>query len=213
MATILVIGGRSGIGLETVRACLEAGHAVRAFSRFADRTPIRHDRLETVNGSALSKDDVGAALEGIDAVVLALGVPANLRMITGPITLFSEATRVVVPAMQAAGVKRLVCVTGFGAGSSRAAIHPLQAIPFNLVFAPAYGDKSIQEEIIKQSDLDWTIVRPGVLTNGRRTGRYRVRTQRKDWKNGIISRRDVADYIVRALADDGTIGQEPVLTG
>jgi hypothetical protein len=76
--------------------------------------------------------------------------------------LFSDATRVLIAAMGAQGVKRLICVTGFGAGDSRASISFLQRLPFQIVFGRAYADKSLQERLIKESVLDWTIARPGV---------------------------------------------------
>jgi putative NADH-flavin reductase len=209
---VLVIGAGGGIGFETVRACLAAGFAVRAFSRSADRSPLRHENLETWTGDALNADDVRAALDGVDAVVVALGVPADRRMLTGPITLFSESARVLVPAMADLGVRRLICVTGFGAGDSRAAIHPLQFLPFQVILGKAYADKSAQERIVKESGLDWTLVRPGVLTNGRATGRYTIRKKPDEWRNGVISRADVAGFIVKALREPGWIGEAPVLT-
>jgi len=108
-------------------------------------------------------------------------------------------------------VHRLLCVTGFGAGDSRASISCLQRLPFHLVFGRAYDDKSVQERLIKDSGLQWTIARPGVLTSGPRTGRYRILTEAKDWRNGVISRADVADFLVRQIADQTYVRQAPVL--
>jgi hypothetical protein len=59
--------------------------------------------------------------------------------------------------------------------------------------------------------LDWTIVRPGLLTNGPATGRYRVLTVAQDWRFGSISRADVADFIVRQIDDRALIGAAPLL--
>ncbi len=118
-------------------------------------------------GDARNPEDVRAALKGAYAVIQALGIPANARMLTGPIDLFSAATATLLPLMQDAGVRRLISVTGFGAGESRAAIGPLQRIGFDLVFGRAYADKDIQEQLISKSELDWVIVRPGVLINHR----------------------------------------------
>lgn len=109
------------------------------------------------------------------------------------------------------GVKRLICVTGFGAGDSRASISCLQRLPFQIVFGRAYDDKSLQEKLIKESELDWTIARPGVLTSGPRTGRYRILAEASQWRNGIISRADVAEFLVRQIGDQAYIGKTPVL--
>lgn len=213
MKTVLVIGASSGIGLAATRVALERGYAVRAFARSVSRIGLAHAALSKVTGDARNAVDVRAALEGVDAVIQALGVPGNMRMVTGPVDLFSAATRVLLPAMTAAGVRRLVAVTGFGAGESRAAISPLQRLGFMLVFGRAYTDKDEQERLIRASGLDWVIVRPGVLTNGRATGRYHVLLRPEQWRNGIISRADVADFMVRQLGEGACLGQAPVLVG
>jgi putative NADH-flavin reductase len=113
--------------------------------------------------------------------------------------------------MRRQGVKRLICVTGFGAGDSRTSISCLQRLPFQIVFGRAYEDKCLQENLIKQSDLDWTIARPGVLTSGPRTGRYRILAAASQWRNGIISRVDVAEFLVRQIEDGAYIRKTPVL--
>jgi putative NADH-flavin reductase len=209
MAHILVIGASKGIGLETVKAALAAGHDVRAFARSAESIRISDDKLEKRNGDALQNGDIERALDGIDAVVQALGVKAS--DLFKPVTLFSQATRVLIAAMQKRGVKRLVAVTGFGAGDSRNAISWLQYGPFRLLLGRAYDDKDIQERLIKASKLNWTIVRPGVLTEGRRTGLYRVLVEPAQWRNGIISRADVADFIVKQLHSAEYFSKAPVL--
>ena len=76
--------------------------------------------MERFTGDAVNAADVAAALDGVDVVVQALGVPT--RDLIRPVRLFSEATNLLVPAMETAGVKRLIAVTGFGAGDSRDAI-------------------------------------------------------------------------------------------
>lgn len=211
--TILIIGATRGIGLATVRAALSAGHRVRAFARSASQIPIDNADLETFSGDALSADDVAAALKDVDVVIQTLGVPVNVKMLTGPIDLFSKATRVLVPAMEAAGVRRLITVTGFGAGDGRRRISPLQRIGFEAFLGRAYSDKDIQEDIIKSSSLDWTIVRPGILTSGDATGSYRVLAQPESWRNGLIARADVADFLVQQVSDTTYVSKTPVLIG
>lgn len=211
MAQVLIIGASKGIGLATVKRALACGHHVRALARSAKQIPVRDERLEKVTGDALKEDDITAALAGIEVVIQALGVKAGPNMIVGPITLFSEATQILVAAMEGAGVKRLIAVTGFGAGESEANIGCLQRIPFRLVLGQAYDDKSVQESLIKESKLDWTIVRPVVLTPGPRTGCYRVLVEPGSWRNGLISRNDVADCLVKQIDDDSLLHQAPVI--
>jgi putative NADH-flavin reductase len=170
---------------------------------------LSNPKLEKMRGDALNRQDVEAALAGVDVVIVTLGV--GLGELFQPIHLFSDATRVLIAAMKAQAVKRLICVTGFGAGDSRASISCLQRVPFQLVFGRAYDDKTRQEQLIKESALDWTIVRPGVLTGGPRSGRYQVLREPSTWRNGIISRSDVADFLVRQIEDATYVHEAPVL--
>lgn len=211
MGKILIIGASKGIGLETTRLALDCGYAVRAMARSAGAMPVRDGRLETSSGNALEAADVQAALDGVSAVVLSLGVAARSDAVVGPVRLFSRATRTIVPAMERAGVTRLICVTGFGAGDSGASLTVLESIPFRLLLGRIYDDKGVQERIIKESGLDWVIARPGLLTNGPRTARYKVLKESGSWRNGVISRADVADFLVRQIEDDAYLGTAPVL--
>ncbi len=206
---VVVIGASKGIGLEAVSGALKAGHRVRAFARSADRIALRHANLEKRRGDALASADIEDALEGIDAVIQTLGVRA--RDLMAPVTLFSRATRVLVPAMEERGVRRLIAVTGFGAGDSRRAIGPLQLAPFRLFLGRAYDDKTVQERIIEESSLDWTIVRPGVLIPGPASGRYKALAEPSQWRNGFISRADVADFLVRQVTETKYLRKAPVL--
>ena len=208
---VLIIGASKGIGLETTRQALAAGHDVRALARSAGAIGLSDPRLEKVRGDALKSQNVGTALIGMEVVIQTLGV--GLGDLFHPVHLFSDATRVLVDAMSVQGVKRLICVTGFGAGDSRASIPWLQRLPFQAVFGRAYDDKSQQERLIQQSALDWTIVRPGVLTNGPRTGRFKILVGSSQWRNGIISRADVAAFLVSQIEDRTYVHKAPVLVG
>jgi putative NADH-flavin reductase len=212
MTKLLVIGASRGIGLETVKAALLAGHSVCALARSAASIPIQNVALDKVSGNALDHDTIRNALKDVNVVVQTLGVDISPRAIFQPTTLFSQSTRILVDAMKAAGVKRLIAVTGLGAGDSRGHGGFLyDAVAFPLLLKRAYDDKDVQERIIRSSGLDWTIVRPGLLTNRPATGQYRVLTAPKDWRFGTISRADVADFLVRQVDDPALIGTTPLL--
>lgn len=206
---ILIVGASKGIGLEITRQALAAGYDVRALARSATSIELTDAKLEKVQGNALKQQDVEAALAGVDAVIVTLGV--SVGALFKPVSLFSDAMRVLIAAMKEKGVSRLICITGFGAGDSKASIPPLQRIPYRIVFGRSFDDKSLQEKLIKESGLDWTIVRPGMLSNGPRTGRYKVLREPLEWRNGFISRADVADFLVKQIEDRAFIHASPVL--
>ena len=212
MANLLIIGASRGIGRQAVEQALASGHSVRAFARSANAIALDDPRLEKRQGDALELDDLEPALEGVDAVIQTLGLTLRPSLITGPVRLFSQATHCLVAAMKKAKVARLIAVTGFGAGSSSDSVGCISRIPFRLLLGRAYDDKSIQECLIEESKLRWTIVRPVILTNGPHTGRYRVLEDPKSWRNGVISRADVADFLVRQVDDTSHIEKAPVLT-
>jgi putative NADH-flavin reductase len=211
VANILVIGGSRGIGQAVCQAASVKGHMVRAMSRSGKMPDDVGDNADAVKGDALCAADVARALNEMEVVVQALGVPPSLDLVVKPVTLFSEATRVLVPEMKKAGVQRLVSVTGFGAGDSNASINILQRLPFKLLLKRAYDDKSVQEQLIEKSALDWLIVRPGVLTNGPASGEYRVLSKPTEWRNGIVSRADIADFIVQSIEAGALNRQKSVI--
>ena len=173
--------------------------------------PIQDTNLVKVSGDALDRDTIRDALQDVD-VVIHLGVNFAPKLIFEGTTLFSDSTRILVDAMKVAGVKRLIAVTGLGAGDSRG--HGgfiYDAVVFPLLLKRVYDDKDVQEWIIRSSGLEWTIVRPGLLTDRPATGQYRVLTKSKDWRFGLISRADVANFLVRQIDDRALIGSTPLL--
>lgn len=197
MQRVLIIGASGGIGIEAVRLALQAGHRVRALARNTERIGIDHPNLETRSADATDAEAVRATLEGVDAVIQVIGVAPSLRRMFTPIEVFSKTTAVLVAEMARADVRRLVAVTGFGAGDSRRAFSLPERVGHRLFLGTAYDDKDRQEAIIRDSDLDWLIVRPTILTNGPGRGRYQVLVSPDTWRNGLISRRDVAEFLVR----------------
>jgi putative NADH-flavin reductase len=212
MASLLVIGASQGIGLETVKCALAGGHDVRAFARGAAGIAIDDAKLTKITGDALDATAVSAAVTGADAVIQALGAPKTALAVVAGTTLFSKATRILIDAMRAAGVRRLVAVTGMGAGDSRGHGGFLyDALMFPLVLKRIYDDKDVEEQMVRASGLEWTIARPGLLTGGTATGRMRVLADRKDWQAGSVTRADVAQFLVREAFERRYVSKTPLL--
>lgn len=210
MAAVLIIGASRGLGLETVKRALQAGHEVQALARSADTITIEHPNLHKVAASVLDPGVLDNALPAIDVVITVLGMAPT----AAPVRLFSDTAAAVTRAMQRHGVKRLIAVTGMGAGPTRR----LGGLLYSQILRPVflhtiYEDKDREEAIIQESGLDWTIVRPGFLTRLPPRGRYRVLTEPQDWESGFISRGDVADYLVRQIDDRSEVHKTPLLIG
>jgi putative NADH-flavin reductase len=206
---ILVAGGTRGIGRQLVEQALAAGHGVTALARHPERLAIEHERLRKVQGDVLDAPSLPGAMAGQDAVCCAIGVKTPWEQ-PG---VFSQGTERLLAAMKASAVRRLVCVTGIGAGDSRGHGGFLyDRVFFPLLLKSAYADKDRQEALIRASGLDWTIVRPGFLTHGPLTGRYRVLTDLAGVTAGRISRADVAHFMLQELAENRYLRQTPLLT-
>jgi putative NADH-flavin reductase len=211
VAKVLIIGASRGIGLETVKAGLDAGHWVRALARSARRIRLEHPKLEKIAGDALETATVKRALSGVDVVIQSLGVSPGPEVIFRPTRFFSKTTRLLVTAMEQAHVNRLICVTGFGAGDSRGHGGFLYTLGFHLLLGRVYDDKDVQERIVRRSKLDWVIVRPVILTDGPKTNAYRALVDPRDWTCGFISRADVAAFLVKQIDNDVFLHKASVL--
>lgn len=211
MEPILVMGATSGIGACAVTEATSRGLPVRAFARSAASLEMS-DLVLPVPGDARNAQDVAAALEGVRAVVYALGIKERLAMLWEEETLFSDSTKVLLEAMEAHGPKRLVAVTGFGAGRSRTAMSAIERIGHRAILGKPYADKDRQEEMILASALDWTLVRPVILTKRPKSGALKVLRDPNTWRNGLVSRADVGQYLIDAVEDGLDIRSDVVLS-
>jgi putative NADH-flavin reductase len=204
---IVIVGSTGGTGRELVRQGLSRGHYVTAFARRPADLGIEHERLAVVAGNVLDAASVEAAVAGQDAVVCALGHKRWLY----PTRILSTGTGNLVKAMAAHGVKRLICETSLGVGDSVGRLglyYTLFVIPFILPFY--YWDKGRQEAVIRASASEWTIVRPGLLNNGRQRGVYRCAPGVGNFVWTVrISRADVAAFMLDQLTDDTYLRASP----
>lgn len=209
---ILIIGGTQGIGLELAKQALAAGHRVTIFARNPEKTSFAHHNLRFEKGDASHPEDVQKAVAGHDVIVSTLGIGPTRK----PVDIFSQSTRNTVAALRGEGGpgrKTLIHVTGIGAGESRGHGGFLyDRIVQPLLLKTAYQDKDREERLLKESGLDWIIVRPGFLTNGPRKGKYRVLTDLRGVKAGKISRADVAGFILEQSQKRDYVGKAPLLT-
>lgn len=206
---LLVIGATRGIGRCLLELALDGDHTVTALVRDPARLRLSHDRLKVVKGDILESAAVRRAVEDQEAVCITVGINPTRK----PVNVFSEGAKNVIEAMMRSAAKQLICVTGIGAGDSKDHGGFFYDRIFNpLLLKTIYADKDRQEALVRNSNLEWVIVRPGFLTNGPLTGTYRVLVDLADARAGNISRADVAHFILNEFKDKHYISKTPLLT-
>jgi len=190
---ITIIGASAGIGLETIYRALDRNHKVKTLSR--SEVTMDHTDFLSISGSATNKTDLLDALEGADAVIVTLGTGTS----TQATTLFSDFAKLLVDihAEKAFDIP-FVFVTGFGAGESMHYVPQPVRQMMETVLKDVYADKTVMEEIIENSNMNWIIVRPGLLLDGPLTENYQVEsTLYEGIEVGEINRTDVADFLIK----------------
>ena len=199
---VLIFGATGATGRCLIEQALVLGHEVTAFARKPDAIALQHDHLSVVRGDVVEPASVDAAMVGQDAVLCALGVKS-----LSATTVLSTGTKNIIAAMEKSGTRRIVCESSLGVGESRnQASFVFGKIIMPLFLKGVFEDKARQESELRQSNLDWVIVRPAQLTNGPRLGGYSVVTDNS--KVGKqISRADVAAFMLEQLADERCLKQ------
>ncbi|GAA4523660.1 hypothetical protein GCM10023160_14090 [Brachybacterium paraconglomeratum] len=201
---VIVFGASGTVGTHVLDQGLAQGHEITAFTRSRTAISARHPHLEIVEGDVFDAPALVPVLSGHDAVIVTLGAGGK-----GGVR--GRATAAIATAMSEAGVRRLIVQTSLGVGDSRPALTPFwKYAMFGLLLRGAYADHHEQEQITRESGLDWTITRPGAFVDGNRTGQYRrgfpsVRGR----KVATVAPADVADFRLEQLADERWLHQSP----
>ncbi|HEX9406038.1 MAG TPA: SDR family oxidoreductase [Thermoanaerobaculia bacterium] len=203
---LLILGATGPTGRQIVKQALDVGYAVAALVR--DPKKLHEARtIEVIRGDATDTTAVRNAVRGRDAVLSALGTSKSLK---GGI--MTRATTVLLPALEQAGVKRLILMSAFGVGDSFKDASTIQKFFFRTVLRSIYTDKAKADAVITASPVEWTIVRPVALTNGPRTGKYRVGEHLEVRGFPRVSRADVADFILGELTESAWVRKIVVMS-
>lgn len=205
---IIVFGAHGKTGQEVCKQAVHQGISVIGFDMQQHSQLIGLKNFSYISGSVLDSQAVSRAVKGVDAIVSELGVPIGTRQ---PVV--SEGNGNIIAAMQAHHIARLITQSAFGAQES------WQALPFHfrlvhkLILGPIADDKNRMERLVRDSDLDWTIIRPVRLTNG--PARKQYRTGDASLPLGLdpkISRADVAHFIMSELEQPKFIRKAVTIT-
>jgi putative NADH-flavin reductase len=203
---LIVFGSTGSTGRQVVTQALEQGYDVTAFARSPEKLDQNHEKLQVIKGDVLDLDSVERAIQGQDVVLCTLGMPprdkSNLR---------ANGTKNIIRAMEKTGVKRLICQSSEGVGDSSDTLPFFMKyiiVPFFL--GRAFADHEIQENYIKESQLEWIIARPTALTDGEHTGSYQHGyTADNKTVTFKISRADTADFMLKQLTDNNYLHKTP----
>jgi putative NADH-flavin reductase len=198
---LVVLGATGGTGLEIVRQAITAGHTVTAFVRSPERLQSFRNSIEIQQGNLLSRLELAKALAAQDAVLSAFG--PRVPIAKGDENLLRTFASVLTEAMLSTGIKRLIVESA--AFLFKDAIFPPAYLLGKLLFPTVVEDGGAMEQIIQNTPLDWTLVRPPRLTNGPRSAAYRVREGHLPTFGFSISRADVADCFLKVVTDQTTV--------
>ncbi len=206
---ILIIGATRGIGKALLETALEDKFDITVLARIPEKITVSHPQLRVVKGDVLEAESLEAVAIGQDAICSCIGVPITFK----PVDLFSKAAHNILVAVKQNPGQKYIAVTGIGAGESKG--HG--GFLYDKIFKPLllkniYADKDREEELVKGSGVDWMIVRPAGLTNGKLTGKYHIFNDLKGVTAKRISRLDVADFILKQLKNPTQFGKTPLLT-
>ncbi len=205
---ILILGATGGTGAELVRQGLERGHDVSVLVRSPEPAAMPSS-VRVFKGDLLDISTLGVPLQGQDAVLSAIGTKLSRK----PTTQLSDGARNLISALEHSGPKRLIVITGIGAGDSRghgSFLYNHAVLP--ILLNEIYKDKTRQEELIRASSLDWTIVRPAELKDGPGGGKLRVATSLAGFYGTKIARADVAKFMLDQLAGSAFVRAAPAIS-
>jgi putative NADH-flavin reductase len=213
---LTIVGATGGIGRLALQQAGTAGHDVTAVVRDPARLPSEV-RYVVADLAAADPRALESAVAGADAVLSALGPRSNAEA-----GVASQGTRAIVEAMKATDVRRIVVVSSAAIATVPSPGRPnppkhdpgnglfMRHLVFPLLGAALrrqYADLAVMEDVVRDSGLDWTVVRPNRLTDRATTGRYRTASGQNVHRGRSISRGDVAHLMLRVLDRPDTIGQ------
>lgn len=190
---LMVFGATGGVGSEVVKQALERGYGVSAFVRSPGKLTLSHENLTVIEGDVLNATFVAESLAGHDAAICALGGAMSKDHF------LSTATGIIVEGLEQQGIKRFIVNSTMGVGDSSSQLSLAAKVFVKTVIRAAVAEHARQEERVKASSLDWTIVRPGGLGNGEKTESYKTSSNPQETLSGTVARADVAHFMLELL--------------
>jgi putative NADH-flavin reductase len=200
---LAIFGSTGPTGRELVSQALDKGHDVTAVAHDRAAVDANAARLQVVRADVLDRSSLDGVLSGVDAVLSAIGTHGRQ-----PTTVYSMGTSNIRDAMHQAGVRRFVGISALPV-ASRNELGPAErwiVVPLlSMFFGEMYADMTRMEQVLRDSDLDFTIMRPPQLTNEQAIGRYRTAINQRLHRARKISRADLAAEMLQVIPDRNTV--------
>jgi putative NADH-flavin reductase len=214
---LTIVAATGGIGRQVLKQAVAAGHDVTAVVRSPEKLSGEPVRVVTADLAAADPAVLVSAVEGADAVLSGLGARSSAEA-----GVAWRGTQAIVQAMRATGVRRIVVVSAAPIGTVPSPGHPKppkhdpgDGFFMRHLFGPLvtaalrkhYADLARMEDVLRDSGLDWTVVRPPRLTDKPLTGTYRTAYGQNLRGGFLVSRADVAHLMLRVLEQPETLKQ------
>jgi putative NADH-flavin reductase len=205
---LIVFGASRGVGRSLTELALANGHRVTAVVRDPSAFELSHESLEVVAGDVTDAGSLPRDLGGHDVVFCTVGAETR-----GATTLYSTAARNIAQAMEDQGARRIVFLSNYGVLNEKGAGLRSSAL---LLMVKLFARGTLEDhrralDELRKHDLDWIAVRPMPLTNGPRTGEYRIAVEGLPKGGTRISRADVADFMLKQLDNDDYVREIPAI--
>ena len=208
---IAIFGASGATGKNVVEQALAQGNEVNAFVRNPEKMDIQNDKLTVIQGDVTNAQDVENAVAAATGVLVTLGASPDMQADI----VMEEGARNIINAMKKHGVKRIIVQSSYAMSGSEEGVAFMKEMGMGdeqiAMVRPVLDDKAKQEDAIRDSGLEYTIVRPLMLNDEPKKGEYRVGENLVIKVGDAISRADVADFMLKDLTENKFIGKTVTL--
>ncbi|MDX1971221.1 MAG: NAD(P)-binding oxidoreductase [Candidatus Sumerlaeia bacterium] len=214
---VLVLGATGKVGRLTVEHALKNGHQVVALARRPESLKSLADdhgnKLRLVEGDVTNGPVVRDAMKDTDGIIATFGAPLNWQTLTTVPTVRTDGAVAFLNAMNHHQIKRIVLLSGIGVGNTLPGGRPIfRYVIRPLLLGRIYRDMARQEELLRETTTDWTIVRAAELTDADSEAAPRIISEGAGESASFITRRAVARFLVESLVRKDLIKKQFVLS-
>ena len=214
---LLILGATGRTGKMILTEALKQGYEINCLVRQPAKIKKKHKRLEIYNGSPEKISELETAIKGCNAIVSALNISRKTDFpwskLRTPKTFLSDVMKNIISLEQKTKIDRIVVCSAWGVAETEKEIPSwFKWVIKNSNIGVAYADHERQENLLKSSNLNWTIVRPSGLINSKKNQNVIESYDNEPKPKITISRKSVAEFMVSALSNEKLIGQTPVIS-